>query len=207
MLCFKKSYRDELLQLALVLSILRLNEDSFYENDLFNTVNLDYNNGTIWQTITQPSLRSHYVNPKSLDSVLINYERELFADLNSLGRFARTNYRYPNVTTYLLNIERNAPATDQDSLPVPNQPQNQSPEALNNSETPGNSIDGLSLTQEVSFKFSKECYFEFLNKSLLWSDYNFRLAVDCIFPLIYIFSYYNIKYDVSCELYSVFSSP
>lgn len=154
MLYFKKSYRDELLQLALVLSILRLNEDSFYENDLFNTVNLDFDNGTIWQRITPNALRSHYVNPKSLDNVLINYERELFADLNSLGRFSRTNYRHSNVTTYLLNIERNAATNDQDTLPVLNQNQNQNQENLNNSEDTASSIDGLSLTQEVSYFLS-----------------------------------------------------
>lgn len=150
MLCFKKSYRDELLQLALLLSILRLNEDSIYENDLFNTINVDYDNGTLWHQITPSTLRSHYVNPKSLDSVLLNYERELFADLNSLGRFSRTNYRYPDVTTYLLNIDRNAPSTDQDALPAPNQPQNQNEDTLTTSEASENSIDGLNLSQEVS---------------------------------------------------------
>lgn len=151
MLCFKKSYRDELLQLALVLSILRLHDDSFYDNDLFNTINLDYDNGTIWQRITPGILRTNYVNPKSLDSVLMNYERELFDDLNSLGRFTRTSYRYPDVTTYLLNIERNTPGTDQENLAVSNQQQNQTEEVLNNSEAAGNSIDGLNLTQEVCF--------------------------------------------------------
>lgn len=151
MLCFKKSYRDELLQLALLLSVLRLNQDSFYDNDIFNTINLDYDNGTIWQQITPTTLRSHYVHPKTLDSVLLNYERDLFADLNSLGRFSRTNYRYPEVTTYLLNIERNTPTAEQDTLPVPNQQQNQTGEVLNNDEASENSLDGLNLTQEVSF--------------------------------------------------------
>lgn len=152
MLCLKKVYRDELLQLALLLSILRVNHDSFYDN-IYD--NLDFDNGTSWRSITPAILRSHYVSPKSLDSVLLNYQRDLFADLNSLGRFNRDNFRNPDVTTYLLNINRTASSVNTDPLPVPNAPvaQNQSDNVVNEGEA--NAIDvGISLSQEVcSFKF------------------------------------------------------
>ncbi|KAL3289414.1 hypothetical protein HHI36_022839 [Cryptolaemus montrouzieri] len=107
MLCLKKVYNDELLQLALILSLLRVNLDSHSEPNLFeNFGNLDLDNGTSWRTFSPSLLRSHYVHPKSLDSILINYERDLFADLNSLGRYNRDYVRHSNVTAYLLNIER-----------------------------------------------------------------------------------------------------
>ncbi|CAG9855114.1 unnamed protein product [Phyllotreta striolata] len=147
MLCLKKVYRDELLQLALLLSILRVNNDSFYDN-IYN--NLDFDNGTSWRSITPAFLRSQYVSPKSLDSVLLNYQRDLFADLNSLGRFNGGNFRHPDVTTYLLNIDRTAPTSNNaDSLPVANAPgsQNQSEGTVNQEEA--NSLDfGISLSQE-----------------------------------------------------------
>lgn len=67
MLSFKKIYRDELLQLALLLSMLRVNQDSLYENDIYEGINSwDLDNGTSWRSITPSILRSHYVNPKSL---------------------------------------------------------------------------------------------------------------------------------------------
>jgi hypothetical protein len=95
MLSLKKVYRDELLQLALILSLLRGNSGPYLENDLFNnTPNYDFDNGTSWRSLTPTVLRSHFVHPKSLDSVLLNYERELFADLNLLGRYNRDNYRH-----------------------------------------------------------------------------------------------------------------
>ncbi|XP_057656742.1 segmentation protein cap'n'collar isoform X1 [Diorhabda carinulata] len=141
MLCLKKVYRDELLQLALLLSILRVNHDSIYDN-IYD--NLDYDNGTSWRSITPAVLRSHYVNPKSLDLVLLNYQRDLFADLNSLGRFNRDTFRHSNVTTYLLNIDRTSPGANND--PLPNVPQNQTE---NVNEEASNSLEmGINLTQE-----------------------------------------------------------
>ncbi|KAK9890177.1 hypothetical protein WA026_008981 [Henosepilachna vigintioctopunctata] len=118
MLCLKKVYNDELLQLALILSLLRVNLDTYTEPNLLENVgNLDLDNGTSWRAFTPALLRSHYVHPKSLDSILLNYERDLFADLNSLGRFNRDYVRNSNVTTYLLNIERSSNlATPQENV-------------------------------------------------------------------------------------------
>lgn len=155
MLCLKKVYRDELLQLALLISLLRVNQDTVYEYDNYGGVNdLDFDNGTTWRsTITPAVLRSHYVNPKSLDSVLLNYERELFADLNSLGRYNRDNFRHTDVHAYLLNIERNsAPLNSGESLTQEqNATQENIAESLNSSEDVSN---GLELTQEVSTVFN-----------------------------------------------------
>lgn len=152
MLCIKKVYRDELLQLALIISLLRVNQDSVFDNDILHG-DFDFNNGTTWRSSLTPAvLRTHYVHPKSLDSVLLNYERELFADLNSLGRYNRGNFRHPDVHAYLLNIERNAagiPPNNAETLTAPTQ--NATAENLPDVLIPPSEVsDGLELTQEVS---------------------------------------------------------
>lgn len=156
MLSLKKVYRDELLQLALILSLLRVHPESYFENDLYNSVNnLDLDNGTSWRSFSRNSLRSYFVHPKSLDSVLLNYEREVFADLNSLGRYNRDNILNNNVTAYLLNIERTtAPLAAQEGhLDLVAAPQNQQDDAAianaNEASTDRTETD-LQLTQEVS---------------------------------------------------------
>ncbi|KYB29597.1 Segmentation protein cap'n'collar-like Protein [Tribolium castaneum] len=153
MLSLKKVYRDELLQIALILSLLRGNSGPYLENDLFNnTPNYDFDNGTSWRSLTPAVLRSHFVHPKSLDSVLLNYERELFADLNLLGRYNRDSYRHPDVTAYLLNIERaTAPLATQDApSDLINSAQSQNEESASPAEAATAPIDvGLELTQEV----------------------------------------------------------
>ncbi|KAJ3640005.1 hypothetical protein Zmor_003329 [Zophobas morio] len=156
MLSLKKVYRDELLQLALILSLLRGNSGPYFENDLFNnSPNYDFDNGTSWRSLTPTVLRSHFVHPKSLDSVLLNYERELFADLNLLGRYNRDSYRHPDVTAYLLNIERTtgAPLATQDVPADIITTQNQNEESASSNEASSGPIDvGLELTQEVCCK-------------------------------------------------------
>lgn len=154
MLCRKKVYRDELFQLALIISLLRVNHHAVFDTDIINDVN-DVDNGTTWRSALSPTvLRSHYVNPKSLDSVLLNYERDLFADLNSLGRYNRWNFRYPDVHTYLLNIDRSAnsvPLNNDDGLP--SGAQNSTDSDIPNGLTPpSESTNGLELTQEVRNK-------------------------------------------------------
>lgn len=112
MLSLKKVYRDELLQLALILSLLRVHPESYLETDIYSGVNnLDLDNGTSWRSYSRNVLRSHFIHPKNLDSVLLNYEREVFADLNSLGRYNRENLLSRDVTAYLLNIERTSGGT------------------------------------------------------------------------------------------------
>lgn len=60
-----------------------------------------------------------------MDSILLNYERDLFDDLNSLGRYNRDYIRHADVTTYLLNIERGNHQTvpqDEASPNIPTEP-------------------------------------------------------------------------------------
>lgn len=151
-------YRDELLQLALILSLLRGHPESYLETDLYSGVNnLDLDNGTSWRSFSRNSLRSYFIHPKNLDTVLLNYEREVFADLNSLGRYNRENILNRNVTAYLLNIERtNGGSTalaEQDILPNLNTPSQTHQEnttiAVNNDATLENADAGLELSQEV----------------------------------------------------------
>lgn len=150
MLSLKKVYRDELLQLALILSLLRGNSGPYFENDLFNNAsNYDFDNGTSWRSLSPTVLRSHFVHPKNLDSVLLNYERELFADLNLLGRYNRDNYRHSDVTAYLLNIDRTSAPVD-----VPPPIENE-PVGLPAAEASAGTLDGgLELTQEVCIFFT-----------------------------------------------------
>nr|CAH7717553.1 unnamed protein product [Callosobruchus chinensis] len=156
MISFKKLYREELLQLALLLSLLKVNNDPFQELDIYDGVNsLDFENGTSWRQITPAILRSHYVNPKSLDSVLLNYERDLFADVHSLGRFNRQNFRHPDVTTYLLNIERSAAVTTPETPPAPIPPNVTPPNETESSAAAASAPmnEGIGLSQEVGYDF------------------------------------------------------
>lgn len=186
MLSLKKVYRDELLQLALILSLLRGNSDPYLENNLFNnTQNHDFDNGTSWRSLTPSVLRSHYVHPKSLDSVLLNYEREIFADLNLLGRYNRDSYRHPDVTAYLLNIERtSAPLATQDvSSDIISAPQNQNEEnalAAVVTEPPSGPVDsaGLELTQEVCLESNNTYLFTYFHTKSF--NYNPRFSRELI---------------------------
>lgn len=159
MLSLKKVYRDELLQLALILSLLRVNPESYLETDLYRGVNnLDLDNGTSWRSYSQNILRSHFIHPKNLDSVLLNYEREVFEDLNSLGRYNRQNLLNRDVTAYLLNIERTSGGSAAlgetevlTDLGASSQPQ-QEDSTINivTDSTLDSTEAGLDLSQEVS---------------------------------------------------------
>jgi hypothetical protein len=156
MLNLKKLYSDELLQLALLLSLLRVDPDSYLGLDIqtIGVGSLDLNNGSGWHTDSHTIVhRPAFVHPKNLDSVLLNYERDLFEDLNSLGRYNRINAAHNDIHAYLLNIdERAGPsviitdvsdnttnATSPDP-PMPSQPVNESQGAAE-------------LTQEVDRMF------------------------------------------------------
>lgn len=157
MLSLKKVYRDELLQLALILSLLRVHPDSYLETDLYNVTDFDLDNGTSWRSLGSGILRPHFIHPKSLDSVLLNHEREVFAELNSLGRYNRVNsIHHSNITAYLLNVNRTGPNIIEEPLPEITPPQSSSHNEENelnivqNEENPEQLDLGLELTQEVS---------------------------------------------------------
>lgn len=109
MLGLKKLYREELLQLALLLSLLRVDPESYLGIDIqrIGVGSLYLNNGSGWHTDSHTIAvhRPLYIHPKNPDSMLLNYERDLFEELNSLGRYNRMNSRQNNIHAYLLNIE------------------------------------------------------------------------------------------------------
>lgn len=129
MLCLKKVYRDELLQLAILLSLLRVDRRSSLGYDYDSPaigVGIDDIQG--WEQSHSLVRRDIQIHPKSLDSVFLNYEQQVFDDLNSLGRYNRIN-SVQDVTAYLLNVDGN----------------NESNETGN-----GNSTDAYNRTEEVS---------------------------------------------------------
>ncbi|PSN40149.1 hypothetical protein C0J52_14080 [Blattella germanica] len=105
--------RDELLQLAILLSLLRVDPDSYlgYDVPAVGVGIHDLTSGTSWEHAQAIIPRRVYVHPKNLDSILLNYEREVFEDLNALGRYNRIQTHNSDVTAYLLNIDDATPST------------------------------------------------------------------------------------------------
>ncbi|XP_073966091.1 uncharacterized protein [Choristoneura fumiferana] len=115
MIALKKLYGDELLRLALVLSLLKVDPNDYLERETQQLIaGLHISNGSDWSSEQEARtlIRPRFVHPKSLDNILINYERELFEELNSLGRYGSSftdnnariwNNRGPVLHTYLVN--------------------------------------------------------------------------------------------------------
>ncbi|XP_013141905.1 PREDICTED: nuclear factor erythroid 2-related factor 1-like isoform X3 [Papilio polytes] len=104
MIALKKLYGDELLRLALVLSLLRSNPEEYLLDESQQILaGLNISNGTDWslEQEARTLIRPRFIHPKSLDNVLMNYERRLFEELNSLGRYTGSNARV--LHAYLLN--------------------------------------------------------------------------------------------------------
>ncbi|XP_063371962.1 segmentation protein cap'n'collar-like [Cydia amplana] len=113
MIALKKLYGDELLRLALVLSLLKVDPNDYLESETQQLLaGLHISNGSDWgDQEARTLIRPRFVHPKSLDNILINYERQLFEELNSLGRYGSSfsennvqwNNRGPVLHTYLVN--------------------------------------------------------------------------------------------------------
>ncbi|KAH9637579.1 hypothetical protein HF086_014219 [Spodoptera exigua] len=115
MISLKKLYGDELLRLALVLSLLKVDPNDYLERETQQMLSgLHISNGSDWSLDQEARtlIRPRYVHPKSLDNILINYERQLFEELNSLGRYGNPETEYneriwsnraPILHTYLVN--------------------------------------------------------------------------------------------------------
>lgn len=109
MIALKKLYGDELLRLALVLSLLKANPEEYFELETQQLAGLHISNGSDWshEQESRTLIRPRFVHPKSLDHILVNYERQLFDELNSLGRY--NNYQnndriyFNEIHTYLVN--------------------------------------------------------------------------------------------------------
>ncbi|KOX80948.1 hypothetical protein WN51_00866 [Melipona quadrifasciata] len=158
MLCIKKLYHEELFQLALLLSLLRLDPESYLGLDIqtIGVGSLDLNNGSRWHTDVHTIIhRPMFVHPKNLDSMLLNYERDLFEDLNSLGRYNRINSGLNDIHAYLLNVEESGrdfdiagPSISLSTDPTRNMT---SPDPSNSSQSPDEPTNTAELTQEVFF--------------------------------------------------------
>lgn len=157
MLCIKKLlYREELLELALLLSLLRVDPESYLGLDIqtIGVGSLDLNNGSGWHTDHTIIHRPIYVHPKNPDSMLLNYQRDLFEELNSLGRYNRMNSGLNDIHAYLLNVEESNRdvAVAGPSVPIStNQTRNvTSPDPPTSMQSPDESVNAAELTQEVS---------------------------------------------------------
>lgn len=91
MIALKKLYGDELLRLALVLSLLKSDPSDYLERETQQLLaGLNISNGSDWsfEQEAQTLIRPRFVHPKSLDHVLENYHRQVFEELHSLGRYS-----------------------------------------------------------------------------------------------------------------------
>lgn len=162
MLSLKKFYREELLQLALLLSLLRVDPNSYLGIDIqtIGVGSLDLNNGSGWHLDAHTIVhRPVFVHPKNLDSMLLNYERDIFEDLNSLGRYNRLNSAPNDIHAYLLNVEDSG--TDS-AVPGPSIPNSTdlarnitTPDPPTSLQSPSQPDGAAELTQEV---FTNMCF-------------------------------------------------
>lgn len=148
------------MQLALLLSLLRVDPESYLGIDVatMGVGSLDLNNGSERHLDAHTIIhRPVFVHPKNLDSILLNYERDLFEDLNSLGRYNRLNTGRNDIHAYLLNIEeasreasREASnSTNISSSSVNSERQISTTGTRNESQVTSSSSSPAELTQEV----------------------------------------------------------
>ncbi|KAG5314239.1 CNC protein, partial [Acromyrmex insinuator] len=151
MLCMKKLYREELLQLALLLSLLRVDPNSYFGLDIqtIGVGSLDLNNGSGWHMDHTIIHRPMFIHPKNPDSMLLNYQRDLFEELNSLGRYNRMNSGLNAIQAYLLNVEESNRVAGP-SVPVStNTTRNMtSPDPPTSIQSPADPVGAAELTQE-----------------------------------------------------------
>ncbi|XP_020293710.1 uncharacterized protein LOC109859656, partial [Pseudomyrmex gracilis] len=148
MLCVKKLYREELLQLALLLSLLRVDPESYLGLDIrtLNVGSLDLTNGSSgWHTDHTIIHRPMFLHPKNPDSMLLNYQRDLFEELNSLGRYNRMNSGLNAIHAYLLNIDESNIDEDSAGPSVSVPTSTETPTVTQNSPLP---VSTAELTQE-----------------------------------------------------------
>ncbi|KAL6262748.1 hypothetical protein P5V15_005539 [Pogonomyrmex californicus] len=154
MLCMKKLYREELLQLALLLSLLRVDPEYYLGLDIqtIGVGSLDLRSGSGWHTDHTIVHRPTFIHPKNPDSMLLNYQRDLFEELNSLGRYNRMNSGLNAIHAYLLNVDESNRAAEEPGPSVPvstNSTRNvTSPDPPNSTQSPAQPTDA-DLTQEV----------------------------------------------------------
>ena len=115
----KKIYRrpDELLSLALILSLIRVDPDSYLGLGLGRLNPMrggGFHNVTMGEAWAHTQIDFHrsimsdipdipYLHPKSMEASLAQYQEELMADLNELGRYTSVMPGSGDITAYLLN--------------------------------------------------------------------------------------------------------
>jgi len=94
----KKLFGDDLLQLALLLSLMKVDPENYLGFSPHSTLDPggDMTAGQTWaqtQAMFHDSwmhdMRSPRIHPKSMDSLLEQHQAEILEDLNSLGRYSR----------------------------------------------------------------------------------------------------------------------
>lgn len=108
---YKKMWREELLQLVLILGLLGVDRDLYRRTSEFHPVRMGIDDVGGGVRFENAHFNNHFnnrigrIHPKSLDSVLLSYERDLLEDLNALGRYNRIEPLNHNVTAYVLNVD------------------------------------------------------------------------------------------------------
>jgi len=145
MVYLKKVYRDELLQLAIILSLLGADRDPYRRGfDLHSSAGSnDFGGGLSLENAPRHSINNRNIraHPKSMDSILLSYERDVLEDLNALGRYNRIEPPFQDVTAYVLNVNSGSyslgPVADLDDA------------VASGSENGEPSVPSSELTQEV----------------------------------------------------------
>lgn len=159
MLSLKKVYGDELLQLALVLSLLRVDPDSYLGLETrVGSHGLPANHDGWALEQVQTLIRPRQIHPKSLDTMLLSYERHLFEDLNSLGRYQRLGGF--DVQTYLLNVQADG---NRGSVDLSSDNVNANHENINEAETAQASSVSTEEQNEFELPHSQEDLFMHFN--------------------------------------------
>lgn len=155
----KKMLGNELLQLALMLSLMRVDPDSLlssrqqshYDGN-YDSSDLINNGSDVWtQTRFGDNLNfggiggdmSPRLHPKSMDSLLDRFQNEILDDLNSLGRYNRiSSYQgIPvEISAYVVNTPEPAVASSSSSSTTgANRPETDSDSGISDTEaTPSN---------------------------------------------------------------------
>jgi len=170
----KKLHRhsDELLNLALILSLIRVDPDSYL--GFGRTNSRVYRNMSMGETRAEIDFHRSiltdlpdipHLHPKSVEASLLQYQEELIEDLNNLGRYTSifSNVNRGTITAYLLDenngINHNLsapistdvapvnPSTSSSSLASVDPPTPSSTEALDPSATSDISVEDADLIE------------------------------------------------------------
>lgn len=176
----KKIYRhsDELLHLALILSLIRVDPESYlglgFGNS--NSIRDSFRNitmGDTWAHIPSSDFRGRlaidvpYLHPKSMEASLAQYQEELIEDLNDLGRYypgiLPPSLEAPRTVGYLLddssgslNRELSTPDGNPGSLSSVVAPSSAGSSMLDTMQTPSTENGVLLLEQNSASDLTEE---------------------------------------------------